>query len=65
VLGSKQLFAATQSAVEPPSAPLAVVTSTVAAKADGAIAVIATRAKTPNSAPVGFDFIVRYDIKPL
>ena len=42
-------------------APLLIVTGAFAAKACGAIPRIATRVRTPNSVPIGLDFIVVCD----
>lgn len=55
----KQFFVCEQSGLEPAPAEMFTVVPE-SAKADGAIARIATRVKTPNNAPIGFDIIPQY-----
>jgi hypothetical protein len=57
---SKQLFACAQFGLEPAPAEMFTVVPDSCAKADGAIARIATRVKTPNNALIGFDIIPLY-----
>ena len=57
VSGSKQLFDCEQFGPEPAPAEMFTVVCDSSANADGAIARIATRVKTPNNALIGFDII--------
>jgi hypothetical protein len=57
--GLKQLLACEQFGLAPAPAEMFTFVPE-SAKADGAIARIATRVKTPNTAPIGFDIISPY-----
>jgi hypothetical protein len=56
--GVKQLFVATQAAFALAPAPVAISISFAVCPNAGATPKIATRAKRPNNAPNGFDFII-------
>ena len=58
--GLKQLFVCEQFGLEPAPAEMFTVVPDSCAKAGGDIARIATRVKTPNNIPVGFDIMTPY-----